>query len=208
MEKCLAELFDRSNDLDRPGSEFGQESIKLNLKEIGKNDRDKHLIKQLFEHRSCFLLPPPLEDPSKVRNIHELDEGDLSADFNHGMRNFLQYMSLNINCKKLNKNSMTGNIFQSFLEELVQNFNDREIPMVYDIGSKLFDHEARAILDEMVVSAEEFTEELKEKLPLNEVELHKRFDKYINDTIHQFSLKTEKLSSVHTFATNQECLLK
>jgi L-lysine 2,3-aminomutase len=30
----------------------------------------------------------------------------------------------------------------------------------------------------------------------------------MNDTVHEFALKTEKLSSVHTFATNQEFLLK
>lgn len=43
---------------------------------------------------------------------------------------------------------------------------------------------------------------------MSEIDLHKLYDKYMNETVHQFSQKTEKLSSVHTFATNQEFLLK
>lgn len=80
--------------------------------------------------------------------------------------------------------------------------------MVNQISSRLFDYEARAILDDMVLEAEEYSENFKLTLPISELDLHKQYDKYINETIHQFTEKTEKLSSVHTFATNQEYLLK
>jgi chromosome segregation ATPase len=45
--------------------------------------------------------------------------------------------------------------------------------MVNEISSKLFDYEARAILDEIVSQAEDYFEVFKETLPLNEVTLHK-----------------------------------
>jgi hypothetical protein len=203
MEKCLKDLWDAnaSGDADIDLNKVG-------LKEIAQRDHDKHLIKMLFEHRGCFTLPSPVKDTSKLKSIFKLDEGELDSEFTGNMKNFLQYMSLNINAKTLNGNSMTGNVFQNFLFDLISKFNDLETPMVNEIGTRLFDYEARAILDDMVLKADQYTENFKHLLPMSELELHKQYDKYINETVHEFSEKTEKVSSVHTFATNQEYLLK
>jgi hypothetical protein len=204
MEKCLRDFWDANVDVD---SSLGEEEH-VSLKERVKRDKDKHLIKELFEHRGCFTLPIPMDDKSKLSCIFKLDESELSGKFIQNMKNFLQYMSLNINAKQLNSNSMTGNVFQNFLFDLIGSFNDQEIPMVNEISSRLFDYEARALLDDMVLNTEQHTESFKKELPMKELELHKKYDKYINETIHKFTEKTEKLSSVHTFATNQEFLLK
>lgn len=103
---------------------------------------------------------------------------------------------------------MTGNIFQNFLFDLVSKFNDIETPMINEMAATLFDYEARTILDEIILNSEQYSENFKEYLPTAEIELHKRYDEYIKETILEFTEKTEKLSSVHTYATNQEYLLK
>ena len=57
-------------------------------------------------------------------------------------------MSMNINAKTLEKNSMSGNIFKAFLLELVDSFNQSDTPLIMEIGKGLFQNEAKSILDE------------------------------------------------------------
>jgi len=73
------------------------------------------------------------------------------------MRNFLQYMSMNINAKTLNNNSMSGKIFQTFLLELVDTFNTRETPLVLEIGKTIFENEAKSLLDDTIMNIEVYT---------------------------------------------------
>lgn len=89
-------------------------------------------------------------------------------------------MSMNINAKTLDNNQMSGKIFQTFLLELVDTFNSRETPLVLEIGKTMFENEAKSVLDDTIMNIEVYTQDLEEKLPMNETQLHKIFDKYLN----------------------------
>jgi len=53
----------------------------LSLEEIEKRVQDKHIIKELFEHRSCLTLPSPFPSGSKFSNLAECDEENLDEEF-------------------------------------------------------------------------------------------------------------------------------
>lgn len=212
-------LRDFSKDLGLDTSEDYMEAFLKNegISDIKNSDlrhqeenmnKLKKRISDFFEKRSCFTLPKPLEDGKKIKKIDEVDDEDLTPNFTADMRRFLQYMSLNISPKSLNKNSMTGNVFQSYVYELVNVLNSGEIPFINSLAGRLFDNEAKTSLDDFLLDIDDYVEEFKMRLPMSEVKLHKEFDKYINKIIHEFKDKTEVYSSTATYARNQEFLLK
>lgn len=90
MEKCLTDLWEKTHSIELQNEQQSLDDYKdINLKDLARSDKDKHLIKDLFDHRSCFTLPSPVEDPSKLKSIFKLDEGDLTSEFTQNMKNFL-----------------------------------------------------------------------------------------------------------------------
>ena len=147
-------------------------------------------------------------DEENLKKIDLLEEEELRQEFNHDMMRFLQYMSMNINPKTLSKNAMTGNVFKGFLTDIVTALNQDSIPYINSVAERLFQQEAEAILAEYSEEIEKHCETFKSQFPMSEVKLHKEFDKYINDVVHNFKGKTENSCSTHVYAKNQEILLK
>ena len=67
MEQCLMDFCDNKEDGDRASVGINQMELSgLSLEEMEKRVQDKHIIKELFEHRSCLTLPSPL--PAGVKS--------------------------------------------------------------------------------------------------------------------------------------------
>ena len=61
MEQCLTDFCDNKEEGDRASVGLNQMELSgLSLEEMEKRVQDKHIIKELFEHRSCLTLPSPL----------------------------------------------------------------------------------------------------------------------------------------------------
>jgi len=103
---------------------------------------------------------------------------------------------------------MTGNVFKGFLTDIVKSLNNDTTPYINSVAERLFMKEANIVLEEYRQKIEKHCEKYQEHFPISEIQLHKEFDKYINDTVHEFKEKTEAFSSTHTYAINQEKLLK
>ena len=90
MEQCLMDFCDTKDDGDRTSIGINQNDISgISLEEMEKRVQDKHIIKELFEHRSCLTLPAPFPADSKISNLSEYDEDSLDEEFKQQMRNFL-----------------------------------------------------------------------------------------------------------------------
>ena len=50
-------------------------------KDIKKYNEPRQCIKEFFTRRKCFVLPKPVEDDNKIRNLEKVTEGDLRPEF-------------------------------------------------------------------------------------------------------------------------------
>lgn len=72
MEQCLMDFCDARDDGDRSSMGIAQQELSgMSLEEMEKRVQDKHIIKELFEHRGCLTLPSPFAPGSNPQDLLE-----------------------------------------------------------------------------------------------------------------------------------------
>lgn len=195
LENCLKDLkvTDVSNKQE------------LQTKQIQNQMRNQ--IKKTFKRRSCFTLPRPTQAEKDLKNLHQLTEEQLRPQFESDLKRFLQYMSLNVAPKTLNSNYMTGNVLCGLLSELVIVFNSGETPFLHSITDTLFEKEAQEILKLYLQKVEDYSKEMLNTLPRDELSLHKNYQIFLMDTRKEFTEQSAHLCSKEIFVQNENTLM-
>ena len=83
MEQCLMDFCDNKEEgAGRVSVGPSQMELSgLSLEEMEKRVQDKHIIKELFEHRSCLTLPTPFPKGVNNQNLSEWDSENLDEEF-------------------------------------------------------------------------------------------------------------------------------
>lgn len=171
-------------------------------------DKSKRRISNLFQKRSCFTLPSPVQDASRLKDLAKLDDDDLASGFIQDMRRFLQHVSLNVAPKTVDGRMMTSSIFVKYVRQIIETLNSGEIPILNNIAKDLFEFETQDFLKKFVKEIEEFSKDYKRKLPISPAKFYEDFKQYSRNTCKKFKSQTVNLSSAKLYAKNIEFLTK
>lgn len=206
-------LRDFSKDLgldttDDYMEKFLKMAEEANNEEERSLDKSKTRVSSLFQKRSCFTLPRPVEDAGKMGNLEKLDDEELDSQFTHDMRRFLQHVSLNVAPKTVDGRMMTTSVFVKYVRQIIETLNSGETPILNSIAKDIFEFETKDFLKKFVKEIQDFSQEYKGKLPISHQKFYEDFKQYSRNTCHKFKTQTVNLSSAKLYAKNIEFLNK
>lgn len=162
LEDCLAE---------------SDQKLALNeqeLAQIKQRNKVRKLIKSCFTHRNCVAMGRPAIEEKQLQRL--TTEEQVRPEFRKEVDDLMRYLMMAAMPKSVNKTYLTGKIFVSYLQEVVDSINSGKLPVVTTSVERFLNAEASSQLSQVQEQCSEELGKLAEYLPINESSLHEKFN--------------------------------
>lgn len=98
----------------------------------------------------------PVNDEKKLREIEKIQLKDLRPEFTNTLQEFRDLLKNNIKPKRYHNKLLSGSMFINLIEEILNQFNNKEIPEIDSTMERVVSLEKRNLLDKIKQKTEEY----------------------------------------------------